>query len=324
MGVLNFSLTGKRVTDHLRGFMLSGEWRKAIDEAKSTFPEVEERHLVSILIGEKKLVGTTSDEEGLDFVEDSDKAYLKSLQELYAGVTLIDGKLYRPTTVVTDYGVNDFIASGNSAETGKEIIRRQDHDGLSNVERSSLFNRALFYSAGGGRHTKPLICQVPSSAKDRPFDELVVLFEPAFDHPVWLKLAPDPQAAVNSRLHCLTYIGHDKLFPKMPVKERPQLPSIEDRTRRILEQNAELGFGFQTYDFGAPFGQVDIPLAPLIAWSARHLRSYHKADATASIPDWKPINPSGLPFFCRITSLMKFLNNCFRKRNRFNDKIIAL
>lgn len=83
--------------------MHRGDWRAALRDAKEIFPDVPDEPLVEILKGNKTLVGRTTDPGGIDYIDDDDQEYRDHLAEMYDGATLIDGMMYRPLSVITDY-----------------------------------------------------------------------------------------------------------------------------------------------------------------------------------------------------------------------------
>jgi len=285
MTSLTFSTTGFAIVDHVRGLVHRGDWRSALKDVKEIFPEVPEEPLIEILKGNKTLVGRTTDPDGIEYIDDEDVSYRARLAEMYDGTCLIDGMMYRPISVITDYGPHDQIGESYLPDQ----ISTMDQAALSNFDRCELLTRALFY-ASGNRLAKAIFCDVPTEKGGDDIQTLAVLFEPSFDLPGWMQPAPDAQAAVEQRIASLEYVGHDSLYPRK--SKASSLPSEEDRRNAILEQNRELGYGLREIDFGAKIGFRQVPLAPLIVWAAGHLRKYQKVEA--SIPNWSPVNPSGL------------------------------
>ena len=71
---------------------------------------------------------------------------------------------------------------------------------------------------------------------------------------------------------------------------RDQSPeAFAERRRRVLEQNAALGFGTKRFDFGGSAGVREVPLAPLSYWAIRRW-----SRAAEALPDWKPVSPQGI------------------------------
>jgi phosphohistidine swiveling domain-containing protein len=285
MPTLQFSTTGRAIVDDVRGFMHRGDWRGALDRAKEIFPDVPEEPLIEILKGHKTLTGSTSDPGGLDYTDEPTPNYRNSLAEMYDGSVLMDGKMYRPISAITDYGPNDQIGESYLPN----YISMTDQKHLSNFDRSELMNRALFY-ANGNKFTKAVLCDIPVRKDGDDTQTLVVLFEPAFDLPSWVKPAPNAQAAAEQRLSHLDYVGHNTLYPKR--SQESSTPSEAERKAAILKQNEELGYGLRDIDFGDKLGVRQVPLAPLIAWAAGHLRKYQTVQA--NIPTWQPVNRSGV------------------------------
>ncbi|TLX15871.1 hypothetical protein [Rhizobium sp. MHM7A] len=284
MPSLSFSTTGPAIIEHVRGLMHRGDWRSALNDAKEIFPDVPDEPLIEILKGNKTLIGRTTDPDGIDYVDDLDPTYRDHLAKMYDGAILIDGMMYRPISVITDYGPHDQIGEAYLPDD----ISTEDQASLSNFDRSELMNRALFY-ANGNRLAKAILCDVPATNGGDDIQTLAVIFEPTFDLPSWIKPAPNAQAAAEQRLSCLEYTGHERLFPK---KKTSTLPPEEERKAAILKQNQDLGYGLRAIDFGEKIGVRQVPLAPLIVWAAGHLRKYQKVET--SIPNWRPVNPSGL------------------------------
>jgi phosphohistidine swiveling domain-containing protein len=285
MPSLSFSTTGPAIVEHMRGLVHRGDWRSALSDAKDIFPDVGEEPLIEILKGNKTLVGRTSDPGGIDYIDDRDEAYRDHLSERYDGATLIDGMMYRPVSVITDYGRHDQIGEAYLPDH----ITTEDQASLSNFDRSELMNRALFY-ANGNKLAKAILCELPTKKGGDDVQTFAVIFEPTLDVPSWIKPAPNTQSAAEQRLSRLDYIGHEALYPEK--NQSSSLPPEEERKAAILKQNQDLGYGLRAIDFGAKIGVRQVPLAPLIVWAAGHLRSYQKVEA--HIPNWVPQNPSGL------------------------------
>lgn len=285
MPSLSFSTTGPAIIDHVRGLMHRGDWRSALNDAREIFPDVGEEPLIEILKGNKTLVGRTTDPDGIDYVDDQDPTYRDHLAEMYDGATLIDGMMYRPISVITDYGPHDQIGEAYLPDD----ISMEDQASLSNFDRSELMNRALFY-ANGNRLAKAILCDLPTKKGGHDVQTLAVIFEPTFDLPSWIKPAQNTQSAAEQRLSRLEYIGHDTLYSQK--KKTSNLPPEEERKTAILKQNQDLGYGLRAIDFGEKIGVRQVPLAPLIVWAAGHLRKYQKVEA--AIPSWSPVNPSGV------------------------------
>ena len=284
MPSLSFSMTGPAIVDHIRGLMRRGDWRTALSDAKEIFPEVPEQPLIEILKGNKTLVGRSTDASGIDYVDDSDEKFRDYIASVYDGAHLIDGMLYRPVSVITDYGQRDQIGEGYLADQ----VSLEDQRSLPNFDRAELLKRALFY-ANGNTLAKAILCEVPAKRDAQERQTLAVIFEPARDLPSWIKPAKNAQSAAEQRLSHLEYIGHETLYPS---RRKSDVPPESERKAAILEQNSALGYGLRAINFGEKLGVRHVPLAPLIAWAAGRLRSYHTGKI--SIPDWKPINPSGL------------------------------
>jgi phosphohistidine swiveling domain-containing protein len=284
MPSLSFSTTGPAIVDHVRGLMRRGDWRTALSDAREIFPEVPEEPLIEILKGNKTLVGRTTDAAGIDYVDDSDEAFRDYIASVYDGAILIDGMMYRPVSVVTDYGQHDQIGEAYLPDN----ISTEDQADLSNFDRTELLNRAMFY-ANGNTLAKAILCELPARKGAAEQQTLAVIFEPARDLPSWIKPANNPQAAAEQRLPHLEYTGHEELFPS---RKKWAIPPESERTAAILKQNHDLGYGMRAIDFGEKIGVRHVPLAPLIVWATGHLRNYQKVKA--SVPNWKPVNPSGL------------------------------
>lgn len=284
MPSLSFSTSGPTIVDHLRGLMRHGDWRAALSDAKEIFPDVPEEPLIEILKGNKTLVGRTTDSGGIDYVDDTDHTYRDYLAGAYDGAILIDGMMYRPISVVTDYGQHDQIGESYLPD----IISVEDQADLSNFDRSEILNRALFY-ANGNKLAKAILCEVPAQKGATETHTLAVIFEPARDLPSWIKPVSNAQAAVSQRLSQLEYIGHEAFYPS---RRKSDLPPESVRKAAILQQNSDLGYGLRAINFGEKLGVRHVPLAPLIVWAAGRLRSYHSERTL--IPEWKPVNPSGL------------------------------
>lgn len=321
---VSFTLTGSALMARSRDLVLSGMWREALEMLKSSLEGMSTDQALSVLKGESALSGSSATE--IIFEPDPDpRDYLNELDDKYGGLARIDGGLYRPYMVVTDYGPEDAPFHVQRAVGYVEYISERMH-GDRFLEAGTIKARALHY--GRNRHVDRVeVCRVLSRLDPGLERNLAVIFEPVHDVPVWVMPAKDAQAAVDKRfgsLHCdgysRRYGTEDMAGERDEVRRKNQakanfadmvqtfgnrdmrqvldenLKAMADRSAetfdrrraKILEQNASLGFGLRSFDFGGDIGIREIPEGPLRRWAIARTLGRDKA------PEWTPVCPQGV------------------------------
>lgn len=329
---VSFSTTGATLTDHLRGLVLSKRWRQAFSDAKEMFINEDDEGsglpdelAWGILKGEYRVEGNTRD--GVEIVTDDDTAdYLTDLQEIYGGIVDLDGILFRPYAVVTDYGETDRLSGSRDPSLAR--ITESFHDRFSTIA-DEVVRRARHYRRA--ESDRVVVCAVPSRRDEGKIRQMSVLFELAPELPLWMLPLRTPQQAVEAVIDSLKYTGHTAEYvPSNPEQAQRTRESFEqglldikygkgrqvrdnvdfmlalvaqqddearvhremlaDRTAAIMAQNEALGFGVRKYDFGPDLGKRDVPAAPLIHWAVNRLR----IEDSGFVPDWKPVSPVGV------------------------------
>jgi phosphohistidine swiveling domain-containing protein len=316
------SASGAFYTDHLRSLVLSRRWRQAFADGMEMFVGIDEASVWSILKGEMRLQEDAGGD--MDLVVDEDAAeYLDQLEYMYGGVCDIDGGLYRPARIVTDYGPEDHRLNLRS---NLNFIPESFHDDFMAI-RDEVMIRAKRYKQND---TETLVvCRAPSKREPDRVRPFVVIFAPAPDLPLWILPKRSPQEAVNTSLDHLSYTGHAREFPtfdpnrKRPVDFAAELEKmraskrmitaaeidftrlemeqqaeaaerhrsmVEERTALILQRNADMGYRMRSVDFGPEFGTREVPEGPLLKWAVDTLRI---EEQTGRI-EWTSVSPVGV------------------------------
>lgn len=314
---LTFSITGEAITNTLRGMVLDGRWRESVFEFKECIEGWDQKMIDDVLTGHMTFTGSTRDPEGIQLVEDNTEAgetYRRTYDYMFSGCVIINRRLYRPMIVVTDYGPSDRLL-GLGLDPREDFVTERFHDKTHLIDKDSLLLRAKKYS--NEKDVVTTFC----AFRDRPSAngprELAVIFEPAPDLPYWSKPHRTPQAAVDASLSRLRFTGHDREYGTMAdwLKEnvsavkaanfkRQQAivwevgpdeeitPDYSNRIAEILKQNEEGGYGTRDVYFGDEFGVRIVPNGPLHKWALDRFNRYDSR--RLSVPDWKPVNPSGM------------------------------
>jgi phosphohistidine swiveling domain-containing protein len=311
------SIWAETFVETVRDMVLDGRWREALMECQSCLEGIDREQAEAILKGEKTLVGLSSTREGIEYVDDNfptGRTYLSNLNYLFSGCISINRRLYQPRIVVTDFGPNDRLLRIGSLDPKDEFIFERYLDKKHLLNLSDLKERAKKYSYEKDVHVEfARFRNRPGTDGPR---ELPVIFEPAPDLPSWIAPHRTVQDAVDARLGNLRFSGHEAEFGKMTDwlqnnasqlaaktfiashksvwhADEPEIePDYSDRIAAILKQNEAGGFGTRQVDFGGSYGIREIPNGPLLRWALARLNRFE--DAKIAIPDWKPINPSGM------------------------------
>lgn len=315
------SASGAFYTDHLRNMVLSHRWRQAFSDGLEMFVGMDHDSMWAILKGKMRLV---EDEDGdMNLVEDEDaQDYLDQIEFLYGGVCNVDGRLVRPTRVITDYGPEDHRLVPRSNLT---YIHESFHDSFMDI-RDEVMIRAKRYKMDDAETL--IVCNAPSErvpGRTRPF---VVIFEPAPDLPLWILPKRSPQEAVNASIDRLSYTGHareyrsvdperrsfdfgeelEKVraskrmtttaavdFTRLAMQQQEEAAErhralVEERTSAIMQRNFDMGYGVRPVDFGPVYGVREVPEGPLLRWAVDTLRIENRVDPV----EWRAISPVGV------------------------------
>lgn len=311
---------GTFYTDHLRSMVLSHRWRQAFNDALEMFIGIDDSSVWAILKGEKRL---QEDEDGdMNLVVDEEASdYLEQLDFLYGGVCEVEGRLYRPVRVVTDYGPEDHRLTLRS---NLNFIHESFHDKFMDI-RDEVLIRAKRYRRDDSETL--FVCRAPSQRQPDKIRPFVVIFELAPDLPLWVLPKRSPQEAVNASLDRLDYTGHAREYRSPDPERRPldfgaelekvraskrvrtmaeidfarlameqqaeaaeeHRAVVEERTAEIMRRNADMGYGVRLVDFGE-FGVREVPEGPLLRWAVDTLR----IEGQAGMVEWTPVSPVGV------------------------------
>lgn len=319
---VSFSVTsGAFLTRHLRDMVLSHRWRQAFNDAKEMLIGADDEAVWSILRGEKRLQEDADGDMDL-VVDDAAAEYLDQLDYMYGGVCDMDGRLYRASRIVTDYGPED---KRYTLRSNLEFIPESFHDDFMSI-RDEVMLRAKQYKRNDNETL--VVCRAPSMRDPDRIRPFVVIFEPAPDLPLWFLPKRSPQQAVNASIDNLFYTGHireyggfdphrkravdfgaelDKVraskrmatvaeieFGRLALEQAEEAAErhrqhLEKQTALILQRNADMGYGMRSYDFGPDYGVREVPEGPLLRWAVDTLR----LEGKVAVPEWKPISPVG-------------------------------
>jgi phosphohistidine swiveling domain-containing protein len=318
-GTFNMAVHAEWVVEGYRGMVLDGRWREALQSFKEDTDGLTPEIVENILKGNKTLHGITTSDEGVELVDDTfenGQRYRDNMEELFGGCVLIGRRLFRPMTVVTDYGPQDR-SFRSGFDPREDFIRESFHDKLSKAEIDpySLIDRAKHYT-----YAKDYVIEF-CTFDDRPNAKgkrsLAVIFEPGPDLPSWIFPHRTTQAAVDASLERLKFTGHQREYGSMEswlknngsdvtaanfikshqiawqIEPEPELATdYSERIQAILKQNEDGGFGMRSVYFGDRAGIREVPNGPLLKWALSRLNRF--ADEKMAVPDWKAVNPSGM------------------------------
>jgi phosphohistidine swiveling domain-containing protein len=306
------------VVEGYRGMVLDGRWREALQSFKEDTDGLTPEIVEDILKGNKTLIGLTSSEEGVELLDDTfenGKRYRENMDDMFGGCVLINRRLFRPTTVVTDYGPEDRTYR-SGFDPREDFIRERFHDKLGKMEidPQGLIDRAKHYTYAKDFVVEFCNFERPDTKGKR---SLAVIFEPGPDLPFWIFPHRTTQQAVDASLGRLKFTGHEKEYGTMEtwlkrntsdvaavsfikkheiawnIEPEPKpAPDYSDRIAAILKQNEEGGFGMRSVYFGDRAGIREVPNGPLLKWALSRLNRHEHEKFP--VPEWKAINPSGM------------------------------
>lgn len=323
---VSFSLSGTVLMERARDLVLSGQWREAIEVLTGSLEGMTVDQALTVLKGEAKLTGTSRDGSIMLEPDEGADGYLQDLDFQFGGLVRIEGGLYMPYLVVTDYGPEDSsLRLLTRGDGDPEFIPERMHD-AGRIRFDQIERRARHYARAQATDRVEM-CKVLSRRDPGLERTLAVVFSLAYDVPMWVKPESSPQKAVDRRSGDLEYTGYcqrygseDLSVERDPVRMRNQakanfaemaqtfdnrdmhqaleenLRAMADRTsetfaaRRtaILEQNATRGYGMRRFDFGGQIGVRNIPEGPLVRWALGRTLGRDKA------PAWDPVCPQGV------------------------------
>ena len=217
-----FTLSGEWLTGFVRDQILSDREDAALTVLMDSFEAMTYDIAIDILLGKKRLVGTTGTEEGITLSDETADVQEEWEQELSARygnrcqlpVSLTSPRQgwFRPVAYITDYGPKD-VGCGSARDLALFIRERMWHyadDG--EIALSPLLDLAVHY---------PQI--IKSHKWGEVYNALGFIFEPCSAAPVWLRhvVAKNPTAAIQQHLASgrrMEPRGHSDWYPFEPVE----------------------------------------------------------------------------------------------------------
>lgn len=321
-----FSISGEFIAEHARGLVLCGpgKWRSALEMLVEDLGGMTTDLALSILRGEKTLVGDSCEENGIQLA-DADPtdpritSYLHQLNYMFGGMWQYKDHVYRPYARVNTFGHLDFLyASSHEPDWDSNrtsdvpfevIVRRPMYYARSQTDISTVSIEGVgpFYT----------IVDVDSDrVNDRKYG--AVLWERISDYPLWLsphKKADDALAAfIESGKRFEQYeadepTGDSVTSPAVKTKRVPTLDELqaEEEEREAEYQRALLTLRREIHEATAgdwlsiPIHKHDsfeqkeflynlqVPRAAFLKWT--YDRCQIKPD---NVPTWKTLSPLGM------------------------------
>jgi len=321
-----FTISGAFMTKHHRSLVLERRWNFALEALVQSLHGFTYDYAISILKGDKKLIGDTKYDEGLDLADEDPKVkaeYEERLDFLYKGVLRRDTDYFRPYAVVTNFGPEDMRFTsprlmGDLREMSElEWIEQRGRHYTRNRDSDLIFslNTANADINSVGRH--------------------VVLFEHVEMPPFWINPTTIPQKAFEQFLGSgkhLDITGHQECYPDYAksqqskiaeevfvgkdekVKELAKQKVIDvwteqDEKQKEIDAEAEKAFQ-QTcarvkeqieeilgddpanwYDLKVGEKTWKIPKPPFDRWCLRGTSGWHLE------PEWENLAPSGMKMY---------------------------
>ena len=272
---------------------------------------------LGVVTGKRRLVGDSSDEDGLELVDEDPSApavieYLAQVEYLYAGRIRRDGRWVRPSGSVEAFGYAD-----------------AKHANFECVDKSVFAEkRAQYYAPEGG---VALRAEVPAS-EGAPGGTRWVVFESCPEPPQWLRPAATLDEAVAQAIRAgrpwATY-GPDPEQTERPRYTAAAIITDSDMSAAEAEQLEDAALELEYAEFKARcarYGElvraqaapierdlcetkalgffplellagrtVQVPLAPFTHWALRFLGDELDQD---DLPTWAPVSPSGIKMPC--------------------------
>lgn len=261
---MSFSIEGQFLTEFVRGLVLDGEWRKALDSLKDSLPGMTTDQAVSILDGSKRLVGVNNLELVDQDQDDPELAnYLNTLEFQFRSIVEWKFKHYRPYAYVSNFGREDIPKDGGPLRPKK----KENTTGRPSISVSA--KRALHY-ADDPENDIVVFLEVNQNniVKDQP-----VLFKRVDrDLPVWMKTNRDFQITLEDnwlqdRGYTQKY-GTNQELHEMRIKSGDvDLVETPDPSQLRPVILAQAGDDFVEHTFPDPVGTVKIPRVPLWNWA---------------------------------------------------------
>lgn len=191
-----FKISGEFMTRQARTFVIERDWERAIQFLVEGLDGFTYDHAVSVLNGEKKLVGD------LDIdLEPEDPAavakYLANIQWLWAGSVKDRFGWWKPYAKVTSWCEDDFYGCRHARFTRAvgSIAGVGANSQLSRI--NDKLNRSLFYADDPSRDRSELLfCPNEHGVRD----ETIILFKEVSPPPFWLPKHGNFQTALDAYL----------------------------------------------------------------------------------------------------------------------------
>ncbi|MBI6725703.1 hypothetical protein YA0089_19035 [Pseudomonas viridiflava] len=240
---VNMSISGEFLTAHSRLMVLSNDWRGALDLLTDGLlcddEGIDANALaLSILKGEKCLVGDSNSEDGIT-LKDQDQncpelaRYLQTVKFQNAGLFRFKSKVYRPYARIEALDDNDYCAAREKTHHSKM------------TQPDFVIERAMYYAP-----TRDHIVTLPATKQidvrtmdlrdeEEDFAQFLMIWEPWADYPLWLKPTTDAKTAIENfakdrGFRYSNTTGADTYYLDMKKKD------IEEYEEFLLDRESQL------------------------------------------------------------------------------------
>ena len=323
---LHFNIDGGYIAEIARSRVIEGNWQHGLKILVEGLEGMTYDLAISILSGEKTLVGSTADEAGIDIVDspDSDKQIARFRDTLAfqtKGLFNYRNKFWRPYAVVTSWGVEDQVFASRVSD-GRERPVYLGGVGDQSSKDSHGITRSLFY-ANNPHQDMAVLVPVGTSRRTR-----TVLCEEIQAPPFWVNIPKldDPALGLTSqdRIPALEERGNSIRFgssePLSGAKKKLtgfSKPAMNDTTASATEEltdeeldaqfNAKLARYVTAIQKQATAGDgfldlnlldaeentvslLKVPVGPFMRWVLQDIPE----ELGIPMPTWQPVCPSGL------------------------------
>lgn len=189
---VSWSITGQYIAEMARGLVLSGQWREALNMLVEDCGEMTHEVALSILRGDKTLIGDSASGISLGDVDPNDQsvsAYLGNFNYMFAGLWKHSGKVYKPYARVHSFDTADLYWAGERYAPWWNAKRSFD------VPFCVLTGRVKYYADDSESHLATIDLQGVSrymTVQDIDHDFVHenirggYLWKPVDDYPLWV------------------------------------------------------------------------------------------------------------------------------------------
>jgi hypothetical protein len=282
---VNFSIEGGFITQHFRGLVLEGNWRKALIQLKEVLIGASDEHCIEVLNGNCKLTGVNE----LFMEEDHDsEEYKYEVLNMYKNLVEKNGITYRVEAKIS------------TIKPGDEYIFERMALYLDKPVDEYFFHNGIFYVANESGKSAPIWIDY----KDLPcydVEDLVDIKMSDNGSKEELKLKRIDSIIVKDAILNDVKIEDEEFFQEELGQRRIILNNLKDdadkkmiqKIRATVIAQANQKGGFLTIEHkGKTF---KIPKLPYMHWVASHCYNIDERNFyEENLDDWVAISPLGL------------------------------